>query len=130
MVAGRLDFIVGPLFVTMPLYGANKVKVLGMTSPERLPVAREVPTLKEQGVPIVSYGWWGVCAPSGVPKATVDLLNKRVAEAVAAPDFKAAIEKTGVAAVSSSVADAAREYAETSREAEKTFRELGIAQID
>jgi tripartite-type tricarboxylate transporter receptor subunit TctC len=130
MVAGRLDFIVGPLFVTMPLYAGKKVKVLGMTSPERLPVAPEVPTLKEQGIPIVSYGWWGVCAPSGVPKATVDILNRRIAEAVASSDFKAAIEKTGVAAVSSTVEEAAREYAGTSRDAAKTFRELGIEQID
>jgi hypothetical protein len=49
---------------------------------------------------------------------------------VASADFKAAIEKTGVAAVSSSVAEAAREYADTSRDAAKTFKELGIEQID
>jgi tripartite-type tricarboxylate transporter receptor subunit TctC len=101
-----------------------------MTSPERLPVAPDVPTLKEQGIPIVSYGWWGVCAPSGVPKTALDILNRRIAEAVASSDFKAAIEKTGVAAVSSTVEEAAREYAATSRDAAKTFRELGIAQID
>jgi len=67
IAAERLDFMVGPLAVTIPLHEAKKVKIIGMTSPERLPVAPDVPTLKEQGTDIVNYGWWGVCAASGVP---------------------------------------------------------------
>ena len=39
IAAGRLDFMVGPLAVTIPLHEAKKVKIIGMTSPERLPVA-------------------------------------------------------------------------------------------
>jgi len=54
IAAGRLDFMVGPLAVTIPLHEAKKVKIIGMTSPERLPVAPDVPTLKEQGTDIVN----------------------------------------------------------------------------
>ena len=105
IVANRLDFMVGPLFLTIPLYEGKKLKVLAMTSPERLSVAPGVPTMKEQGVPIVSYGWWGVCAPSGTPAAALQVINKQVAAAVGAPDFKAALEKTGVIAGSSTLAE-------------------------
>jgi tripartite-type tricarboxylate transporter receptor subunit TctC len=59
MVANRLDFMVGPLAVTMPLLEGNQLKVLAMTSPTRLASAPNIPTMKEQGVPIVSEGWWG-----------------------------------------------------------------------
>jgi tripartite-type tricarboxylate transporter receptor subunit TctC len=130
MVAGRLDFMVGPLANTIPLYQAKRLKIVGMTSPERLAVAPEVPTLKEQGTPIVNYGWWGVCAASGVPKPVVDLLSKRVAEAVASPEFKSVIEKTGVIAISSTPADFAKVIAETTAEAQALIRDLGIPQIE
>jgi tripartite-type tricarboxylate transporter receptor subunit TctC len=69
IAAERLDFMVGPLAVTIPLHEAKKVKIIGMTSPERLPIAPDVPTLREQGTEIVNYGWWGVCAhPEGDPR--------------------------------------------------------------
>ena len=35
VVAGRLDFAVSPIAITMPLYEDKKIKVLGFTSPER-----------------------------------------------------------------------------------------------
>ena len=49
VAAGRLDFMVGPLAVTMPLHEGKKVKVIGMTSPERLAIAPDVPTLEGAG---------------------------------------------------------------------------------
>ena len=72
----------------MPLYAEKKIKVIGMTSPERLPIAPDVPTLKEQGVNIVNYGWWGVCAASGTPKPLLEKLNKHVQDAVASDEYK------------------------------------------
>ena len=117
IAAGRLDFMVGPLAVTIPLHEAKKVKIIGMTSPERLPVAPDVPTLKEQGTDIVNYGWWGVCAASGTPKPILETLNKHIAAAVASPEFKSVIEKTGVIPLSSSIDEFAAIIADTAKEA-------------
>ena len=130
IVADRLDFMVGPLSVTMPLYAEKKVKVIAMTSPERLPIAPNVPTVKEQGVAIDNYGWWGLCAASGVPKPVLDLLNKHVREAVASAEYRSVIEKSGVIPISSSVEEFARIMAETAKDAAKQIRELGIEQLD
>ena len=130
MVANRLDFMVGPLAVTMPLYDAKQVKVLAMTSPERLAIAPQVPTMKEQGVPIVSVGWWGVCAASGTPRPVLDVINKQVADAVNSADFKTPIERTGVIAGSSSVDESMKVWKETADEAEKLFKEIGFEKVD
>ncbi len=130
IAAGRLDFMVGPLAVTIPLHEAKKVKIIGMTSPERLPIAPDVPTVKEQGVPIVTYGWWGVCAASGTPKPVLETLNRHVAAAVASPEFRTVIEKTGVIPQSSSVAEFAAIMADTAKEAAVMIKELGIQQLD
>ena len=96
VLAGRIDFAVSPLSVAMPLYAEKKIKVIGMTSPERLPIAPDVPTLKEQGVNIVNYGWWGVCAASGTPKPLLEKINKHVQDAVGSDDYKSTMGKTGV----------------------------------
>ncbi len=130
IAAGRLDFMVGPLAVTIPLHEAKKVKIIGMTSPERLPVAPDVPTLKEQGTDIVNYGWWGVCAASGTPRPILETLNKHVAAAVASADFKSVIEKTGVIPVSSSIDEFAAIIADTAKEAGAMIKDLGIEQLD
>jgi tripartite-type tricarboxylate transporter receptor subunit TctC len=130
IAAGRLDFMVGPLAVTIPLHEAKKVKIIGMTSPERLPVAPDVPTLKEQGTDIVNYGWWGVCAAAGTPRPILETLNRHVANAVASPEFKTVIEKTGVIPVSSSVDEFAAIIADTAKEAGVMIKELGIEQLD
>ena len=95
--------MVGPISLTMPLLEGKQLKVLAMTSPERLATAPNVPTMKEQGVPIVSEGWWGVCAASGTPAPVLEAINKQVVAAVNSPDFKTPIEKTGVIAGASSI---------------------------
>jgi tripartite-type tricarboxylate transporter receptor subunit TctC len=130
IAAGRLDFMVGPLAVTIPLHEAKKVKIIGMTSPERLPIAPDVPTLKEQGTDIVNYGWWGVCAASGTPRPVLETLNKHVAAAIASPEFKTVIEKTGVIPQSSSVDEFAAIIADTAKEGAVMLKELGIEQLD
>ena len=130
IAAGRLDFMVGPLAVTIPLHEAKKVKIIGMTSPERLAVAPDVPTLKEQGTDIVNYGWWGVCAASGTPRPVLETLNKHVVAAVASADFKSVIEKTGVIPLSSSIDEFAAIIADTAKEAGTMIKELGIEQLD
>jgi tripartite-type tricarboxylate transporter receptor subunit TctC len=114
----------------MPLYADKKIKVLGMTSPERLPIAPDVPTLKEQGINIVNYGWWGVCAGANTPKPIIDKLNAHISEAVKSADYKSTMEKSGVIAISTPVSEFSKIWNETANEAGKMLKDLGIAQID
>jgi tripartite-type tricarboxylate transporter receptor subunit TctC len=130
VLAGRLDFAVSPLSLAMPLYNEKKVKVIAMTSPERLPVAPDVPTLKEQGVNVVNFGWWGVCAAAGTPRPILEALNKHVAAAVASDEFKSRMEKTGVIPESSSVDAFGKMIVDTAADAGRTLKELGIEQLD
>ncbi len=130
VVANRLEFMAGPISLTMPLLEGKQLKVLAMTSPERLATAPNVPTMKEQGVPIVSEGWWGVCAASGTPAPVLEAINKQVVAAVNSPDFKTPIEKTGVIAGSSSIDESMKVWKETSAEAEKLYKEIGFEKVD
>jgi tripartite-type tricarboxylate transporter receptor subunit TctC len=130
VLGGRIDFAVSPLSLAMPLYADKRIKVIAMTSPERLPIAPDVPSLREQGVDVVNYGWWGVCAPSGTPRQVLETLNKHVVDAVKSPSFVSVMEKTGVIPTPSSVDEFGKAILETAESAGKLLKELGIEPID
>ena len=130
VVAGRVHFMVGPIALTLPLYQGRKVKIIGMTSPERLAVAPEVPTLSEQGLAIVNYGWWGVCARGGTPRPVIERLNRDIVAAVATSDYRSVMERAGTLPTSSTPDEMGREIGATLKDYGRMIRELGIAQVD
>ena len=125
MVAGRLDMLFGPLVVTMPLYEAKQVRVLGMTSPARLAVAPDVPTMTEAGVPIVSSGWLGVCGGAGLPGDVVETVSRHVRDAVASPEYRTLMTQTGIEGVGSTPTEFGPVIVKTAEEVRTLMRRLG-----
>ena len=130
VVAGRLELTVSPLALALPQHEGGKVKILGLTSMERLAVAPDVPTLVEQKVPIANYGWWGICAAAGTPKPVIDRLNAVVTAAVGSPDYKAVLEKGGTVAVASTPEQLGSIVAETVKEFGDLIASLGIKPLE
>lgn len=127
MIASRLDFMVGPLAVTIPLYKARHIKVIGVTSPERLAVVPEVPTLTEQGMPFVSSAWLGVCAAAGTPQPIADDLNKAVNDAMKSEDYRSLMARTGLEAADTTREEFRKVMLDTARETGGLIRDLGIS---
>ena len=130
VIAGRVHFMVAPLAIALPQYQGKKVRIMGMTSPDRLVAAMEVPTLKEQGLPIVNYGWWGVCARSGTPRPVIERLSREIGVAVDSFEYRSVMEKASVIPVYSTPEEMGREIAATVKEYGQMFRELDIQQVD
>src|SRR3990172_3440981 len=57
LMAGRLHFYVSPTLAVLPQYRAGKLRIIAVTSPERLPAAPEIQTLTEKSIPFVRFGW-------------------------------------------------------------------------
>jgi tripartite-type tricarboxylate transporter receptor subunit TctC len=126
LVPGRVQFYVGPMISVIPLADNKQVKALGVSSPERLKSAPQVPTLKEQGIDFVRFGWLGFCAGAGTPKPIIDLLNKHLVEIIASPDYRAVTERSGSVPVSSTPEELHQVLQQTYAEFAPTIRELGI----
>src|SRR5215467_10936796 len=101
IVAGRIHFYAGPTIALLPHYREKQLKILAVTSPERLNVLPEVPTLAEAGINFIRSGWLGICAPAGTPAAIIDLLNRRIAPIVRSDEYRALVETAGSIAVAS-----------------------------
>lgn len=102
VVAERLDLYIVPPISAVQQYEAKQIKVLAVTGEKRLPAMPAVPTLKEAGVPLVSFAFLGVCAGSGTPEPIIQKLNSAIGDIVKSPDYKELIAKLGSVPVASS----------------------------
>lgn len=128
LIAGRVQLYASPTLAVLPLYEEKQLKVLGISSPERLANAPGIPTLTEQGIPFVRYGWLGICAAAGTPQPIIDLLNARIAAIVTTPAYRALIEKTGSIPVSSTPAELRAVINQTRDDVASTIIEFGLQQ--
>lgn len=95
VMAGEVQLFFTPLITVLPFYKSKAIKILAVTGADRNPSFPDVPTLKESGIPLVSFGWTGICAASGTPPEIIKLLNQKVVEAVNSPEFQSLIKKSG-----------------------------------
>ena len=71
------------------LIRANKVRLIGVTTPRRLPQFADVPTVSESGLPGFEFNsWFALMAPTGTPKAIVQLLHIEIIRALADPEVR------------------------------------------
>jgi len=97
LVGGQIDMVFETVAAARPMIDAHRVKVLGVTSSQRLASLPGVPTLAEAGVPrFEMQSWQGVFAPSGTPKPIVDRLSREVAAIVALPAVQDKLRNMGV----------------------------------
>jgi tripartite-type tricarboxylate transporter receptor subunit TctC len=126
VLAGRVHMYVSPTLAVLPAHKAGRVRLLAISSPERLAAAPEIPTLMEKGLPFVRFGWLGVCAGSGTPQPVVSLLNRHIAAVVQSAEYRELIEKTGSIAVSSTPEELAKILAETYEQTARISKEFGL----
>jgi tripartite-type tricarboxylate transporter receptor subunit TctC len=101
VVAGQVQIGFMALPPVTPHLKAGTLRALAMTTEKRVAAAPEVPTMAEAGVPgdQISDVMQAVFAPGGTPKPIIDLLQKEIAKAVAAPDVKGKLDSLGFDAI-------------------------------
>jgi tripartite-type tricarboxylate transporter receptor subunit TctC len=91
----QLLFAVAPALI--PMVQANKIRLLGVTSAERVPSMKDVPTLAEQGMPgFEALAWNGLFAPAATPAAIVERINADVNAVLKLPEVREAFARQGL----------------------------------
>jgi tripartite-type tricarboxylate transporter receptor subunit TctC len=86
VIAGHVAFMVVDLQPALPQIAAGKVRVLGVTTPQRVASAPDIPTLAEGGLAgFELVAWQGVVGPAGLPRPIVDQLAAQIGKLVANP---------------------------------------------
>lgn len=87
LLAGTLPVGVTGLPAVQPHLKAGKLKLIAITTAQRVPGQADARTVAEQGFPgYAAAPWAGFFAPKGTPKAVVDKLAADLAEALRQPD--------------------------------------------
>ena len=101
VVAGQVQIGFMALPPVTPHLKAGTLRALAMTTEKRVAAAPDVPTMAEAGVPgdQISDVMQAVFAPAGTPKPIIDVLQKEIARAMAAPDVKSKLDSLGFEAI-------------------------------
>lgn len=98
VAAGHVEFTVADTSAVLPLLKAGQVKALGISSLQRSPLAPEVPTIAEQGLPgFEAGGWFGVFVPKGVPANVYARLQAALEKVARDADTNAQLQQLGLA---------------------------------
>ncbi len=98
LVGGTILFAIDTLPQNIPFIQAGKLRGLAVTSPERSPMARDMPSVVEAGYPkLVAENFFGVSGPAGLPASVVQTLNAQVGAVLRDPKVVRTLEENGIA---------------------------------
>ena len=106
IAGGQVDAFMVPLSVAVPQARNGRVRLLGVTTAQRVTTSPDIPTLSEQGVAVVSGGWHVLVVPKATPIEVVNQLNRALLATTQAPAMRESLLKAGVDPASTSPAEA------------------------
>ena len=110
-VAGQVD----AMFPTLPLaiqhLSGGKIRALGLASATRSPMAPDIPTLAEVGVPGVEVEtWFGIFLPAKTPTDIVKKINEVTGAILSQPEYRSRLESQGFKVIGGTSADFSKFY--------------------
>jgi len=129
VMGGEADMTFTSYVVIAPHVESGRLRVLGVTSAQRMPQLPDVPTVAENGLPGYDYEqWYALFAPAKTPSTVVQTIYKETARIVATPEIHERLVSTGhrvIAGTPQQLADKVRRDIEKTR---KIMTESGMQQ--
>jgi tripartite-type tricarboxylate transporter receptor subunit TctC len=96
LIGGQLMMHFSTSVDNLQFVKTGRVRALAVTGKERLPVASDVPTMAEAGLPgFESLNWNGLVGPVGLSRDIVNRINRDVHRVLAASDIREKIMAQG-----------------------------------
>jgi tripartite-type tricarboxylate transporter receptor subunit TctC len=97
VVAGRVDFFLGPIALVLPQIRDGKLIALAVNVAKRSAALPDVPTLQEAGYRDAEYPiWFGLFAPTRTPPAIVEKLNRETVKVLQSAGLREKLVSLGV----------------------------------
>ncbi|MGQ0563725.1 MAG: tripartite tricarboxylate transporter substrate-binding protein [Gemmobacter sp.] len=98
LLGGQVDIMCDQTTNTTEQIKGGTIKGYAVTSPARLDIFPDLPTVAEAGMPGLEVGiWHGIYAPKGTPAEVTDRLSKSLQVALADPEIAAKMGELGTA---------------------------------
>jgi tripartite-type tricarboxylate transporter receptor subunit TctC len=97
VLAGHVQTVLANVNEIQAHADAGKLRILAVTSPQRLSSLPNVPTVAESGVPgYEASAWFGLVAPTGTPKEVISRIARAATNAVADADVRKRLVTLGL----------------------------------
>ncbi len=95
VAGGHIEATCIPVGDVLPMAKAGKVRILAVASEERQSLIPDVPTMKEQGINLVTGNWTAFIAPKGTPMEITEILDNAIQRSVKRPDIISTFQEMG-----------------------------------
>jgi tripartite-type tricarboxylate transporter receptor subunit TctC len=86
ILTGETSVYFAPLSAVLPMVKQGRLQALAVSTPKRLSLVPEYPTIAEAGVPGYQFScWYGLVAPSKTPPAAIAAVHAAVTKVLAEP---------------------------------------------
>jgi tripartite-type tricarboxylate transporter receptor subunit TctC len=97
LVGGRVDIMFTPVSTAIQYVKGGRLRALAVTSPQRVALMPELPTIAESGVPgYESRAWYGLVGPGRMNKALVAKLNNEIERMLKSAEGRDKLQSLGV----------------------------------
>ncbi len=127
MVSGQVHMLIDNYVTAQPNIRDGKLRVLGVTSTQRLPFMPEVPTLDEQGLKGFDVSnWFGIYAPKGTPPDAIARVSAAFNQALLEPELQKRLATLGASPTGSTPQEMARVVASDTAKWARLIRDRKI----
>jgi tripartite-type tricarboxylate transporter receptor subunit TctC len=103
LIGGNTSAMLPGILPVMPHVKTGKLRLLAVSTRNRLAIFPDVPTIAESSVPGYEFtNWIAVVGPAAMPRPIVSRLNTEIAKTLAQPDLKERLAVEGGEATASS----------------------------
>ena len=96
LLGGQIRFAVDALPQNLPFLRTGQLRLLAVTTAQRVPQAPEIPAVGELGYPgLVAENFVGLSGPAGLPDAVSERLYDALTQVLRIPDIRAKLEGQG-----------------------------------
>ena len=95
LLSGEIKVLSTGFSEAVSMANAGEVRIIGVTSAERVPAYQDAPTLEEQGYDAEFVNWRGFFAAPGLPAAKADEFRLALADMYATPEWEAVRARNG-----------------------------------
>ncbi len=100
LIAGHLSMMFGGIVLTLPYVKSGQLRAIAVTSKQRIPALRYLPTVSESGLEGFELeDWFAVFAPAGTPASVVEILNTAIRSIGRMPDVQERYQQLGAQGV-------------------------------
>ncbi len=97
VLSGRAQAVIAASIGALAFAKDSRVRLLGVTSPQRSKYLPDLPTLAESGLPGYQFdSWFGLLGPAGVPTAEANRIHAAVSKLLKDPVILGRLDKQGI----------------------------------